>query len=222
MGVRARGVVSYSTAADALAFLPSGGLPNPARVATGSATGDYLESDGHSLAVDAEVTVRAAEGGALPTGLSAGTTYYAMPLSASRFQLATAPGGAAVGLSSDGDNFLFGSPLPWAAWIEWADRQVDSFLPPSVTPLVTPYPEIVVTASAELAAMRGLQATGGAQIDLGARIDMVGARLTRWAKSVPVRGVDRQVTQPSFLAITASAGATDPRGWSGTDATRIP
>lgn len=216
-------MAAYSTVADVTAFLPAGGLPNPARVATGSASGDYLESDGHGLAINAEVVVRAEAGGSVPAGLTAGTTYYVKTvLSASRFTLSATVGGATIDLTTAGSNFVFASPLPWAAWIEWADRVVDSFLPPHVVPLVTPLPQVVVTSSAELAAMRGLQATSGAAIDLGARIDAIGARLTRWAKTMPVRGIGVQTQQPVTLAVTASAGAYDPRQWAGTDDTRIP
>ena len=212
----------YSVLADLVAFLPSGGLPNPARVATGSASGDYLESDGHGLVADAPVTLRAEAGGAVPGGLTAGTTYYVVTLSDARFKLAATAGGAAINLTSAGSNFVYSSPLPWSAWIAWADRQVDSYLPVHVIPLSSPLPQIVVTASAELAAMRGLQATGGAEIDLGARLDAIGARLARWAKTVPVRGVSVQTEQPMNLAVAASAGAVDTRGWGGTDAARLP
>jgi hypothetical protein len=215
-------MAGYCAQSDVMAFLPSGGLPNPARVATGSAAGDYLECDGHGLVADAEVVVRVEMGGSLPAPLAEGVTYYAIPLSSSRFKLAATPGGTAIALTTDGSNFVFASPLPWSQWIDWGARQVDSFLPEHVTPLVVPYPEIVVTANAELAAMRGLQATAGASIDLGARIDLIGLRLTRWAKSVPIRGVEVQRHQPSTLAITATAGAYDPRGWAGSDNTRIP
>lgn len=214
--------MAYATAADVVPFLPAGGLPNPARVATGSASGDYLESEGHGLPDDTPVTLRAETGGSLPTGLTAGTTYYVVGATTSRFQLAATAGGAAINLTTDGSNFVVVAPLPWSLWIEWADRMVDSFLPPHVVPLVAPYPGVVVTASAELAAFRGLQATVGSDIDLGPRLDAIGQRLTRWAKTAPVRGVDRQTQQPVFLAITASAGATDPRGWAGDDNTRIP
>lgn len=215
-------MAGYCTSADVTAFLPSGGLPNPARVATGDAAGDYLECEGHGLATDTPVTLRAEAGGALPSPLAEGTTYYAIAVSSARFRLASSAGGAAINLTTDGDNFVFAAPLPVDEWIAWGARQVDSFLPPHVTPLVEPYPEIVVTACAELAAMRGLQATGGAQVDLGARLDFVGQRVARWAKGVPVRGTTVQRTQPSYLAIAASAGATDPRGWAGTDPTRLP
>ena len=63
--------MAYSTLADVAPFLPSGELPNPARYCEGSASGDYLESDGHGLSDDAEVTFRAETGGTLPTGLTA-------------------------------------------------------------------------------------------------------------------------------------------------------
>jgi len=212
----------YCAIADVTAFLPAGGLPNPARVATGSAAGGYIECEGHGLIADAQVILRAEIGGALPAGLVAGTTYFAIPLSESQFQLTTTAGGSPVFLATDGSNFVFVSPLPFAAWIEWGARQVDSFLPIHVIPLQSPFPEIVVTANAELAAMRGLAATAGSDIDLGARIDAVGARVARWAKGLPVRGTLVQRQQPSTLAITINAGAYDPRGWGGTDDTRLP
>lgn len=214
--------MAYCTPADAVAFLPSGGLPNPARTAQGSSSGNWIESDGHNLAEGALVEVRAETGGSVPGGLAESTTYYAKVLTASRFQLAATLGGAAIDLTTAGTNFVYWSPLPWEEWIEWADRVVDSFLPPHVVPLVAPYPDVARLASAELAAALGLQKTAGAAIDMGARIDAIGQRIARWAKTVPVRGVDRQTQQPVFLAVTASAGATDPRGWAGDDNTRIP
>lgn len=216
--------MSYCVVADVVPFLPAGQLPNPARTASGSASGDYVESDGHGLASGAEVVLHAEVNGTLPAPLVAGTTYYALVLSASRFKLAATSGGAAIGLTTDGANFGYTSPLPWDAWMAWGSEQVDSFLPSHVIPLdpILPYPPIVITAAAELAAMRGLQATGGASIDLGARIDAIGARIARWAKTIPIRGTTVQRTQPSNLAVSTSSGAYDPRGWGGTDDTRLP
>lgn len=205
----------YCTRADLLAFLPSGGLPNPARVCTGNASGDYLESDQHGLVDDQAVTVRAETGGSLPTGLSAGTTYYAIVTDTARFQLSATVGGAAINLTTAGSNFVFVAELPWSSWIDAAARDVDSFLPAHVVPVVEGdgYPQILVTANAELAALRGLMATGGATIDYGAKLDAIQTRLTRWAKAIPLRGADRSTQSPVNLAVTASAGATDPRGW---------
>lgn len=213
--------MAYSTPADAVAFLPSGGLPNPARTATASSSGNWIESDGHNLTDGALVEVRAETGGSVPSPLVEGTTYYAKVLSPTRFQLAGTLGGAVIDLTTAGSNFVYWSPLPWDDWIEWADRVVDTFLPEHVYPL-NPVPEVARLASAELAAMRGLQATAGAAIDLGGRIDAIGQRLARWVKSLPVRGLTVQTHQPPNLAVASSTGATDPRGWAGTDNTRIP
>lgn len=213
--------MAYSTPADAVPFLPSGGLPNPARTATGSSSGNWIESDGHGLLEGAEVEVRAETGGSVPGGLAESTTYYAHVLSPSRFQLAATLGGSAIDLTTAGSNFVYWSPLPWAEWGEWADRVVDSALPEHVYPL-DPVPEVARLASAELVAMRGLQATAGASVDVGARIRDISARLASWAKSLPVRGLTVQKHRPPNLAITSSAGATDPRGWAGDDNTRIP
>jgi len=214
--------MAYCTLADATPFLPSGGLSNPARTATASVAGDYLESEGHGLATGAEVTLRAAYGGTLPAPLSDAATYYAIVLSTSRFQLASTPTGSALNLTTTGSNVMFHAPLPWASWLEWAAREIDSFLPPHVTPLVEPYPQVVVTANAELAAFKALATTAGAEIDLGAKIDQIAQRLTRWAKGVPVRGQTRAVTSPSHLAVSASTGAVDPRGWAVRGNERLP
>lgn len=214
--------MSYCTRADVVALLPSGGLNNPARVATGSSSGDYIESDQHGLAADAEVTFRGSSGGSVPAGLTAGTTYYAKILSTSRFQVAATPGGSAINLTTDGENFVFWSELPWQAWIDWSASEINGYLPEHMVPVVAPYEQRLVTANAELAAKKGLQATGSAALDLGEEIRRIGDSIARWAKGLPVRGIERQVHQPPNLAITASAGATDPRGWAGSDPTRIP
>jgi hypothetical protein len=217
-------MTGYCALADVQAFLPAGGLPNSARVATSNYTlSNALECQGHGLALNAAVVLRAEAGGSLPAPLTAGATYYAIPIDEAHFALSATSSGGPITLTADGANFVFTSPLPFDAWMEWGARQVDSFLPMHVIPLTaTPYPEIVVTANAELAAYRGLQATGGSDIDLGARIDAVGARLTRWAKTIPIRGTTVQVQQPSNLALTKSCGAYDPRGWSGCDDRRLP
>ncbi len=205
--------MSYCTAADVVPFLPSGGLPNAARVVIGHNTGDYLESEGHGLVDDTEVRFRAEVGGSLPTGIAASTTYYAIVVSPARFQVAATEGGSAIDITTDGEDFVFTSPLPFASWIEWAERQVDSFLPAHVVPVVAPIPAMVVTACAELAAALGLAKTGGATIPLGETIDTIGVRLTRWAKSLPLRGTAVSTQSPVNLAITSSSTRTDSRGW---------
>jgi hypothetical protein len=211
----------YCTRADVLAFLPSGGLPNAAREATGNAGGDYVACEQHNLVDDDAVQFYASTDGSLPAPLVEGTTYYVIVVSTSRFQVSATEGGALIPLTTAGENFQFRAELPWDGWIDAAARDVDSFLPVHVVPVETPYPQVLVTANAELAAARGLLATGGAILDLGTKLDAVGARLTRWAKAIPLRGSSRSVTSPVNLALVGSA-STDPRGWDGDDSTRIP
>lgn len=206
--------MAYASGTAAYAFLPAGGLPNPALVATAVPASDVIVCDGHGLSVGDVVRFGVEIGGSLPSPLVVETAYYVQAVvSSSRFRVSATNGGAAIDLTTAGANFSFTHELPWGDWYEWGARQVDSFLPPHVVPLVEPYPEIAITANAELAALRGLQATGGSDIDLGGRLDAIRIRLQAWAKNVPLRGVDRQTQSPNNLAIVSSTGATDPRGW---------
>jgi len=223
----------YCAVADVVGKLPAGGVPNPARVAFGNAAGDYLVSEGHGLVDGAAVTLRAETDGSLPGGLTEGTTYYARVVSAARFQLAASPGGAAIALSTDGENFVFRVEPRWDAWIAGGSRYVDAILPEHVTPLVADlarwpdsygYSPIIVDASAVQAALLALEATGGqTTVDaLVTRRDAAMKAVRDWAKTLPVRGLAAQRHQPANLAVTAAAGAYDPRGWGGSDDTRIP
>lgn len=228
----------YCADADVVPFLPPGGLPNAARVVTGSASGGYLESDGHGLATDSAVTLRVAVGGSLPSPLVAGTTYYAIVLSPSRFQLAVATAGTAIALTTDGLNFEFWSPLPLAAWRANGSRRLDSVISGTIGAHAVPlkqdlvrfpssngYDPQAVAYAAEYAAAEGLARTGGAQLSgaaFGAVLAVIDGQARIWAKGLPVRGLAMQASQPANLAITASAGAYDPRGWGGDDDTRLP
>lgn len=207
----------YATNADVLPFLPSGGLPNPARVARANATGNFVELDQHGFIDDQEIVFSADSGYSVPGGLTAGTTYFAIFVSSSRFQVAATAGGSAIDLTSAGDNFAVWSELPFAAWRNWAARQIDGMLPAHVVPIVpdddNAYPAVVVTAEAELAAAMGLSVTGGAEIDLGGKIDAIRIRLKDWVKGLPLRGEARSRTSPVNLALTSTANAADSRGW---------
>ncbi len=223
----------YCAVADVVGKLPAGGLPNPARVAYGNAAEDYLACEGHGLADGATVSLRAETDGSLPSPLVAGTTYYAKVVSASRFQLSATVGGAPIALTTDGENFVFRSEPRWDAWIAAGSRYVDALLPEHVTPLVADldrwpdsygYSPIIVDAAALQSALVALEATGGAAaIDgLVTRREQAMKAVRDWAKTIPVRGIAAQRHQPANLAVTAAAGAYDPRGWGGSDDTRIP
>jgi hypothetical protein len=218
--------MAYCVRADVLAFLPSGGLPNAAREATADATANDFEIDQHGLIDDQPVRFTVSTGGSVPTGVAVSTTYYAIVSTTSRFQVAATAGGAAINLTTAGENFQVWTELPWDAWMDEGAADVDGIIAAAcgehTVPVIAPYPRILVLANAELAAARGIIATAGAEIDLGLKLDAISKRLTPWAKSLPFRGEARSNHSPANLAITASAGASDPRGWSGADATRIP
>lgn len=193
--------------------LPRGGLPNPGRlVADVTIATEVLELDGHGFRDDAELIFRAEAGGSLPSPLVAGTTYYAIVVSDSTFQVAATAGGAAIDLTTAGSNIVVVTPLPFATAIAWASSMVDDFLPAHVVPLESPYPPSVVAVTADLAIARLLMHTGGASRDFVTTKLMEAQKLlSRWAKGVPLRG--ENVPPAAGLAAVAVATATDPRGW---------
>ena len=66
---------------------------------TGSATNDTITYTAHGLAANSPVQFG---GTAVPTGLTAGVTYYVRDVLTDTFKVAAAPGGAAIDLTSDG------------------------------------------------------------------------------------------------------------------------
>lgn len=74
------------------------GLWSPVDTATAQATGDTITQTAHGLANGAKVvfdTVR------VPTGLTAGTTYFVVGQTANTFQVSLTSGGAAVDITAD-------------------------------------------------------------------------------------------------------------------------
>jgi len=222
-------MAGYCERTDLLAFLPSGGLPNVARMATANASTNAIELDQHGLVDDQEVVFSAdtAAGYSVPGGLTAGTTYYAIIVSTSRFKVAATAGGAAIDLTTAGDTFSVWVELPWSKWIDTGAATCESIIgtyAAHVLPLVPDtsrwpstngYDPVVVRANAAFAAFEGVGATAGIEVknQLLDQIREITTRLTEWAKRSPIRGIDASRTSPVNLAITASAGATDPRGW---------
>ena len=206
-------MTSYCTDADLYDHgIPEGGLPNPGRIAAASASTDILTLDGHGLAADDAVVLRAESGGSMPSPLVAGTTYYAIPLTDSTLQLAATAGGAAISLTTAGSNVILVAPRPTAAAIEWASAMVDDFLPAHMVPLTSPYPPSVVAVAADLAAWRLLARAGQATAPVTQKLDEAKRLLDRWAKGIPLRG-GTNVPAAAGLATAAVATAVDPRGW---------
>lgn len=206
-------MASYATVADLYAYgLPRGSAPNPGRLAAAiNSTTNAITLRDHGFAADDPITLRAEAGGSLPSPLAANTTYYALPLTADTLQLAATAGGAAIDLTTTGSRVLLISPLPTAAAIAWASAVIDDMLPAHVVPLSEPYPPIVVTTCAELAAAKLLGMQGVGVKSLGDLITMAQKRLERWSKNAPIRGENAPAN--AQVAASASVPYSDPRGW---------
>jgi len=76
------------------------------RVFTGLAATEVLTSPGHTFVNDDTVRLYAVPGSTLPTGLSAGTTYFVIGVSGNTFQLSATQGGAAINITVDGSGLI--------------------------------------------------------------------------------------------------------------------
>ena len=205
---------AYCESADLYdAGLQRGALPSPGRLVSAvDTTTNIFSLDGHGFRSGAQLLFRAETGGALPSPLVAGTTYYALSLTDATFQVAASAGGAAIDLTTAGSLIVVSTPLPVQAAIEWASGMVDDFLPAHVVPLESPYPAVVVAVAADLAVARLGVITGGASADFVAtKLAAAQKMLDRWAKGLPIRGAI--VPPAAGLATVAVTTAVDPRGW---------
>jgi hypothetical protein len=84
-----------------LAATATGVTAHPTQTFTAEADDDYLTCRAHGVKEGDQIVV-ANSGGALPTGLSASTPYFAVNVTPNKFQLATLPGGAKIDLTTDG------------------------------------------------------------------------------------------------------------------------
>lgn len=207
-------MAAYATRRDLYRYgLPRGTLSSEGReVASALASTDVLTLTDHGFETNDEVLVRAIDGGVLAAPLVAGTTYYAIRLTASTFSLAATSGGSAINLTTNGTTMLVSIELPFTEVLEFYSRFVDAFMPAHLVPLSSPYPVTVVAIVAELSAKKlqllaGVSSVAMAEIELGAK-----AQLERFAKGLPLR--DATATGTANKAITSSsASVADPRGW---------
>jgi hypothetical protein len=193
--------------------LPRGAVPNPGRLVYAfDATANTCALDVHGFATDDPVLFQTEAGGALPTALAEGVTYYAKPVDESHFQVAATAGGTAISLAGTADNVLAISPLPVGAAIEWGARVIDDMLPAHIVPLSSPYPPIIVQTNAELAAGKLASRGGYVSKALTDILDGARKRLERWAKNVEIRG--ENAPAPAQGAAVATVPYCDARGWS--------
>ncbi len=181
-------------------------------VASALASTNAITYDGHGFETDAEVTVRAVEGGTLSAPLVAGTVYYAIRVSNSAFKLAATAGGAEINLTSDAVSVVVVRDPDYDEIIEFYSRWADAFFPAHVVPFTAPVPVIVRGIVADLAAKRLLNIAGQDSAVLATAELAAKAQLERYsANGIPVR--DATATGRANLAVTASLSSSDPRGW---------
>lgn len=202
--------MGYCTESDVRRSAPAGLFTNQSRVVGLSASTGRFELDGHGYEVGQAVRFRSDS--ALPSPLSEGVDYYVTSVDEFSFTVSAASGGANLQfvLTADASMLVY-SQLPFADWIDWASAMVDSFLPAHVLPLLSPYHELIVSVTAQLAAARALQFVGGAQQDILALQTATQQILSKWGKNQPIRGANA----PRIAAVSCMNPPTaDSRGWS--------
>ena len=117
-----------------------------------------------------------------------------------------------IDLSGAATRVLAVATLPIEASILWACAFIEDMLPAHVVPIdEDAVPQIIKQTAAELAASKLATYGGFSAPTLSAAIETVTKKLERWAKGVPIRGVN--APKSAGLA-SRSAPRVDTRGWS--------
>lgn len=198
-------MTAYATKADVYKYgLARGALGNPGRiVASALAATSTIELEEHGFSPGDAVTFRITQGGTLASPLVSGTTYYALPVDDSFFQVSATAGGSPITLTTDGVSMIVTADLPFDDLLEYYSRFVDGFLPAHVVPLIAPYPVTIVALVATLTAKRaqilsGVMSGSMEEIEAGAA-----KQLERFAKGIPVRDIPK-AQKPANLSIVTS------------------
>ena len=206
----------YCSRRDVNRRLPAGELTGWSRLGEARATSDVIELDGHGLETEDEVTVRAVEGGSLPSPLVDGDLYYALRVSGSAFRLSLLPLGPPLDLTTSSGGFVVQREPPFEDIIEEVSRWADTLLPAHAVPFIgegdTVYdpqgvlqpanvPALVRGVVADVSAKRLLNIDGKASEAVNAAELAGKAILERFAAGLPMRDVGGVRTN---LAINAS------------------
>ena len=178
-----------------------------------AASGVFTLGD-HGFSEGDPVVLRPAGDGSLPVELSEDATYYASPLSDSRFRVKASLGGSAVTFTDAEDySIVVVCPLPFDSAIAWAEEVLNDMMPAHVMPIESgdPVPRVVQITAAELAAWKVSALQGSVTEPLTAIFDRSSKRIERWAKGVPLR--DDDAPKHTAVATPVTAQYVDRRGW---------
>ncbi len=212
--------MAYATRSDLYLYgLPRGLLANPGRLCASASSGSEIFTlDQHGFEDDDQLLFRAEEGGSLPGGVSAGTTYYCIRLTDSTFKVSASSGGSAVNLSSDGTSVVVSTSLEPLidAELERVSRLVDTYIPGHLVPFTAPYPKEVVAVVAKLAAASILAITGQASALITAEAEQTRKELSRLMTGLSLR--DPNATAAAHFAVARNV-TSNGRGWDVTGGT---
>lgn len=180
--------MAYCDRAHVYDWLPRGVVQRPARLIA-FVSSSVLTLDDHGMASDDIVMFRAESGGALPSPIVAGTSYYVISLSDSTFRIAPTAGGDALSLTGTATNMLSIAPIPWDRWIEDESALIDTKCPAHVVPFTT-VPVVVRRYVSAMVAQRAGIATGQATPALDAVIKDIRADLDGWLRGIAIRGTN--------------------------------
>lgn len=214
-------MVAYATREDVYQQgLPRGALIGRARaVASADPSSNRFTAEGHGLVMDTPVQFVAEDGGALPTGVTTATVYYARPVadSDSLFEVSATEGGAAVDISTTGTQ-PFGLIVPIGPamdqLLETYSRWLDGKCIAHEVPFESPFPAVATHIVAVRTAAHAARIAGlGAQGDRLYEAETILLRdVDAMVRGVPLR--DEAATAPANLSRYAVAGCAidDNRG----------
>lgn len=198
--------------------VPRGALVSPARVVSSvDVSANRLEIEGHGCSLDTPIQFQIDDGGAVPAPLTTSAVYYARPVtdSESLLEVAATAGGAAIDLTSSGENVRLLVPLgPMLDdLLEVYSRWVDSQLIGHEVPLESPFPKWVTHAVAVRTAAHAARVLGlGSQGDmLFVAEQQVIRDVLSLAKGTPIRDADATTSANMATGTTPTSTYSDAR-----------
>jgi hypothetical protein len=135
-------------------------LPRPVADDAIDAASATIRLEAHGLATTDVITFRVTDGGTLPTGISAFTPYYPIPVTSDLFRVATSPNGTPIASwvsGGTGWSIVVDSGRRIDAHLEETAAEIDEHLtahdpPILVDPITHKFPQVLIGMNARMAA----------------------------------------------------------------------